>query len=131
MLWLGSISDALAPSGTQAEPRPAPDLHAAASSGVAASIAGCCAHSERGLTGQHGRQRGRPRSDWSRFDARSLTSVRTRRRPLANLPLFFLQIGRNVRARTLTIPPWNAFTLLTARVSLPVMCSQTVYIDFA
>jgi hypothetical protein len=94
-----------------------PQLHAAASSGVAASIAGCCAHSERGLTGQHGRQRGRPRSDQSGFvifDARSLTSVRTRRRPLASPALFQLQTDSIVCDRTLPIRPWNPFTLLRA-----------------
>jgi hypothetical protein len=99
-----------------------PQLHAAASSGVAASIAGCCAHSERGLTGQHGRQRGRPRSVLSGFvifDARSLASVRTRRRPLAIVPLFQLQIGKKVCARTLPIRPWNPFTLLSAGYRCP------------
>ena len=50
-----------------------PLFHAARPSGDAASIAGCCAHSEHGLSGQHGRHGGRPRSDRSGifiFDAR-------------------------------------------------------------
>ena len=87
-------------------------------SGRATSITGRCADSEFGLTGQHGRPRGRLRSDLSEFVifvARSLTSVSAKRRPLTNLALFLLQNGVIVCDGTLPIRPWHPNTLLRAR----------------
>ena len=82
-----------------------PLFHASRSSGDAASIAGCCAHSERSLAGQHGRQRGHLRSAWSEFvifDPPSLTSVRTRRCPPARPALFMRQ--NDPKVCLLTVP---------------------------
>ena len=107
-----------------------PQFHWVSPSGDAASIAGRCARSERGLTGQHGHRRGLPGCDQSGFvifDVYLLTSVRAERRPLANRALFFLQNGVIVCDGTLLIHPWHPNALLYTRFRRPAMCSQTAY----